>query len=254
VISVLSDTYVLMLRALRESVRQPAFEIQNIFIPLFFFAVTVGAIGNISAQAFGVADYTGFQMPVAILQGVAGAASVSAFGMVTDIERGYFDKLLLTPAPRLSLVLARLAADGIRVVLLTLVILVVGLIFGAEIEAGPGGFIVILLLAGLFGLAYAGIGLAIALRTGSAQASQAGFLIFFPLLFLSPAFAPKEVFDGWLEFLATINPVTYILEGMRSLVLEGWDAGDITKALAAIFGLGAVTLTMALAALRYRTA
>ena len=252
--NVIGDTYVLMLRALRESIRQPAFEIQNIFIPLFFFAVTVGAIGNISAQAFGVVDYTGFQMPVAILQGVAGAASVSAFGMVTDIERGYFDKLLLTPAPRLSLVLARLAADGVRVVLLTFIIMIVGLIFGAEIKAGVGGFIVILLLAGLFGLAYAGIGLSIALRTGSAQASQAGFLVFFPLLFLSPAFAPKEVFDGWLEFLATINPVTYILEGMRSLVLVGWDGDKIAKALAAIFGLGAVTMTMALLALRHRTA
>jgi ABC-2 type transport system permease protein len=254
VIQVVRDTIVLMLRALREAIRQPAFEVQNIFIPLFFFAVTVGAVGNVSADAFGVDNYTGFQMPVAILQGVAGAASVSAFGMVTDIERGYFDKLLLTPAPRLSLVLGRLAADGVRVVVITFIILVVGLIFGAGMASGVAGFVTILLLAGMFGLAYAGIGLSIALRTGSAQASQAGFLIFFPLLFLSPAFAPKEFFEGWLEFLATINPVTYILEGMRSLVLVGWDAGALAKALGAILGLGAFTLTLAALALRHRTA
>jgi ABC-2 type transport system permease protein len=247
------DTYLLCLRSLRETIRQPAFEIQNLFIPLFFFAVTVGAISNVSADAFGVANYTGFQMPVAVLQGVAGASSVSAFGMVTDIERGYFDKLLLTPAPRLSLVLGRLAADGVRVVAITFIILVVGLIFGAGMEAGVAGFIMVLLLAGLFGLAYAGIGLAIAMRTGSAQAAQAGFLIFFPLLFLSPAFAPKEVFSPWLEFLATINPVTYILEGMRALILVGWDTQAIAEALAAIAGLGAFTLTMAALALRHRT-
>lgn len=248
----LSDTRTLMFRSLRETTRQLGFEVQNIFIPLFFFAVTVGAIGNVSAQAFGVTDYTGFQMPVAILQGVAGAASVSAFGMVNDIEKGYFDKLLLTPTPRLALVFGRLAADGVRVVLLTALILVVGLVFGAGMEAGVLGFVTVLLLAGLFGIAYAGFGLSIALRTGNAQASQAGFLIFFPLLFLSPAFAPKEIFDGWLKVLATINPVTYILEGMRALVLEGWDWEAVGKALAAIVGLGAFTQTLVMLALRYR--
>lgn len=251
-IRVATDTATLMFRALRETTRQLGFEIQNIFIPLFFFAVTVGAIGNVSARAFGVTDYTGFQMPVAILQGVAGAASVSSFGMVTDIEKGYFDKLLLTPTPRIALVLGRLAADGVRVVLLTLLILTVGLVFGASMEAGPLGFVAVVLLAGLFGMAYAGFGLSIALRTGNAQASQAGFLIFFPLLFLSPAFAPKEIFDGWLKVLATINPVTYILEGMRSLVLDGWHWEAIGKALAAIVGLGAFTQTLVLTALRYR--
>ena len=166
-------------------------------------------------------------MPVAILQGVAGAASVSAFGMVTDIERGYFDKLLLTPTPRLALVLGRLAADGVRVMLLTALILIVGLIFGA----GHGGRAArfrrrCCCWPGCSASAYAGFGLSIALRTGNAQAAQAGFLIFFPLLFLSPAFAPKEIFDGWLKFLATINPVTYILEGMRSLVLDGLGLGQ----------------------------
>jgi len=237
-----------------EAVRQPAFEVQNIFIPLFFFAVTVGAIGNISGEAFGVVDYAGFQMPVAILQGAAGAASVSAIAMTTDIERGYFDKLLLTPSPRLSLVLARLCADAVRAMVITVIILVAGLIFSAEIESGPAGFVFIVLMSGLFALSYAGFGLAIALRTGSAQAAQAGFLIFFPLLFLSPAFAPKEIFDPWLEFLATINPVTYVLEGMRSLVLVGWDWDAIAYALLAIAGMGVVTISLALMGLRHRTA
>ncbi|MEX0682554.1 MAG: ABC transporter permease [Dehalococcoidia bacterium] len=248
------DSSYLAMRALREVIRQPAFEVQNYFIPLFFFFVTVGAIGNVSGRAFGVTNYEAFQMPVAVLQGVAGGASVSALAMVTDIERGYFDKLLLTPTPRIALVLGRLFADGIRVMVITLVILIVATIFGSGMEAGVAGYVAILLLAGLFGLAYAGFGLSIALRTGSPQAAQAGFLIFFPLLFLSPAFAPKEFFDGWLEFLATINPVTYILEGMRTLVLVGWDWEDVGKALLAIGGLGAVNITLTILALRHRTA
>jgi ABC-2 type transport system permease protein len=127
-------------------------------------------------------------------------------------------------------------------------------VFGAGIEAGPAGFVLIVAMSGVFALSYAGFGLSIALRTGSAQAAQAGFLIFFPLLFLSPAFAPKEVFDPWLEFLATINPVTYVLEGMRSLVLVGWDWEAIGYAFLAIGGMAAVTLTLAITALRHRTA
>jgi ABC-2 type transport system permease protein len=247
-------SYHLMVRALRESIRSPGLEIQNIFIPVFFLFVTVGAIGEISGSAFGVDNYEGFQLPVAILQGAAGAAGMGGFGMVMDIERGYFDKLMLTPAPRLALVLGRLAADGVRVMALSIIITIVGLLMGAGMDSGIAGAVVFILIAGLFGLAYSGIGMSIALRTGSVQAAQAGFLIFFPLLFLSPAFAPKEVFSGWLEFLATINPVTYVLEGLRSLVLVGWDWDQLAYALLSIAGLGAVTLSMTLMALRSRTA
>lgn len=252
--STLYSTYHLMVRALRESLRQPGVEIQNLFIPLFFLFVTVGAIGRISGSAFGVENYEGFQLPVAILQGAAGTAGMGGFGMVMDIERGYFDKLMLTPAPRLALVLGRLAADGVRVMVLATVIMTVGLLMGSGMDAGVAGAVVFVLVAGLFGLAYSGIGMSIALRTGSVQAAQAGFLIFFPLLFLSPAFAPKEIFSDWLEVLATINPVTYVLEGLRSLVLDGWEWDKLAYALLSIGGLGVFTLSMTLAALRSRTA
>lgn len=246
-------TYFLMVRGLRESIRQPAVELTNIFIPMFFFAVTVGAIGGIAQQAFGVDNFVGFQMPVAILQAVAGTSAAAGLGTVQDIERGYFDKLMLTPAPRVSLVLGRLVADGVRSMFLTALIIIAGLVTGSGMESGVAGVVAILVLSGLFGVAYSGIGMTIALRTGSAQAAQAGFLIFFPLLFLSPAFAPKEVFAPWLEFLATINPVTYILQGMRDLVLEGWIWSSFFAALAAIGGIGALTMTLTLTALRSRT-
>jgi ABC-2 type transport system permease protein len=247
-----AETYHLVLRSLRESARQPAVEIGNVFIPMFFFAVTVGAIGSVAGKAFGVDNYLGFQMPVAILQGVG--AGNAGFAMVTDIERGYFDKLLLTPASRISLVASRLIADGIRIMLLTLLITVVGLIVGTGMASGPLGIVMLALIGGLFGVAYSGIGMAIALKTGSAQAAQLGFLIFFPLLFLSPAFAPKEVFAPWMRTVATINPVTYILQGMRGLVLSGWDFRALGEALGAIAALGAFTLTLVFAGLRSRTA
>lgn len=248
---IVQDTFYLVQRSLRESARQPVVDLSNIFIPLFFFAVTVGAIGNVAGRAFGVTNYLGFQMPVAILQAVG--AGNAGLGMVTDIERGYFDKLLLTPVSRIPLVAARLIADGIRIALLTLLITVVGLIFGTGMATGPAGVVVLMLVGGMFGVAYSGIGMAIALRTGSAQAAQLGFLLFFPLLFLSPSFAPKEVFKPWLETVATINPVTYILQGMRDLILNGWDAGSLLAALGSIAGLAAFTMTLVVLALRTRT-
>jgi ABC-2 type transport system permease protein len=246
------DTSALTFRALKEAIRQPGVEVTNIFIPLFFFAVTVGAVGQVAGVAFGVDNFTGFQMPVAILQAVASCAAAAGLGMTTDIQKGYLDKLLLTSTPRTSLVFGRMGSDGVRSMLLTAIIVVVGLIAGAGMESGFGGVLVLILWGFLFGFAYSGIGMAIALRTGSPQAAQAGFLIFFPLLFLSPAFAPKEVFADWLEFLATINPVTYILEGMRSLVLEGWDAVELLQGFAATAGIGLFTMTLVFLAMRWR--
>ena len=167
-------SYQLCWRALRETIRQPGVEVSNLFIPLFFFFVTVGAISNVAGPAFGVDNYEGFQLPVAVLQCVAGSASVSGIALIRDIESGYFDKLLLTPSPRLAIVLGRLFADAIRAIAFTAVILFVVSLVGAGMEAGPFGYAVILALAGLFGLAYSGIGATIALRTGNAQAAQAG--------------------------------------------------------------------------------
>jgi ABC-2 type transport system permease protein len=250
----LYDTNILAMRAIRESIRQPALEFGNLFIPLFFFAVTVGAIGQVAGDAFGISDFTGFQAPVAVLQGVAGASGSAGLGMTTDIQSGYFDKLRLTSTPRASLVLGRLVADGMRTLVLSAIILAVGLAFGASLEAGILGGVVLVVAAGLFGLFYSGIGMAIALRTGSPQAAQLGFLLFFPLLFLSPAFAPKEVFAGWLEFAATLNPVTYLLGGMRSLVLDGWDGTALWRGAVSLFGIGAFTLTLTYLAFRWRQA
>ena len=165
-------SYQLCWRAVRETIRQPGVEVSNLFIPLFFFFVTVGAISNVAGPAFGVRNYEGFQLPVAVLQGVAGSASISGIVMIRDIESGYFDKLLLTPSPRLAIVLGRLIADGIRATAFTAVILLVVSLAGSGMAAGPLGYVVILALAGLFGAAYSGIGVAIGLRSSSRPPSR----------------------------------------------------------------------------------
>ena len=271
---VLSDARYLAARAIRESLRQPGVEVTNIFIPLFFLAVSTGAIANFSQRGFGVDNYLAFQLPVAVLQAVAGSSSASGIAIVLDMERGYFDKLLLTPASRWSLIIGRVWADAVRAIFFATIMLIAALIAGSGMASGVGGAIVILIIAGLFGGAYSGIGIFIAMRTGNAQAAQAGFLLFFPLLFMAPAFAPLAVFDDWLRIIATINPVTYIMEGMRGLVMEGYtwpvteggeivfgpdglpetkDAPALHWAFVSLAGFSVFTLTIASLALRART-
>ncbi|MCC7364366.1 MAG: ABC transporter permease [Dehalococcoidia bacterium] len=247
-----TDTWLLTLRALRETVRQPGNEAANAFIPLFFYMVTVGAVGSVAADAFGVEDYKGFQLPVALLQGAAGVASGAGLALTLDIQSGYFEKLQLTSTPRFAIVFGRMFSDAIKSMVLAVAIVALALAYGSGFETGPLGMVVLVLATGAFALGYAGIGIAIALKTGSPQAAQAGFILFFPLLFLAPTFAPKEVFAGWLQAVATVNPVTYILQGMRVLITEGWDISDMAGAAIAIAGIMVFTFTLAFLAMRTR--
>ena len=276
VFHVMTHARFLAARTIRESLRQPGVEVTNIFIPLFFLAVSTAAIGQVAGRAFGVDNYLGFQLPVAVLQAVAGSSSASGIAMVTDMERGYFDKLLLTPASRWSLIIGRVSADAVRAVFFSAVMLAAALIFGAGMHAGVGGVFVVLLMAAVFGAAYSGIGIFVAMRTANAQAAQASFLLFFPLLFMAPAFAPKEIFAPWMQAVATVNPVTYMMEGIRELVLgdyasaaavkaaggseqaiaaalgNGWDGERMLWAFVSLLGFGLFTLTIAALAMRSR--
>ncbi len=247
-----TDTVLLTKRALRETVRQPANEAVNAFIPLFFYVVTVGGLGEVASQAFGVDDYKGFQLPVAILQGAAGVASGAGLAMTLDIQSGYFEKLMLTSTPRPAIVLGRMFADAVKSVILSVVIIALALAYGSGFETGPAGMAILIAGAGLFALGYSGIGMAIALKTGSPQAANAGFIIFFPLLFLAPTFAPVDVFADWLAAVARANPVTYILEGQRALIIDGWDTGAILKGMGAIAGIAVFTFSLTMMALRGR--
>lgn len=239
-------------RAVRELWRVPAATAPSLFIPAFFLLVNTGALGDQlkGAPFLEGQNYVAFQLPVSMLLAVASEASNSGLALVTDIDRGYFDKLLVAPIQRTSILFGRLASDFVRVALQASVVVLVGVAFGARIRSGIGGFVVLIVFSALWGVAYAGIGQAIALRTRNVQATQASFLVFFPLLFLAPTFVPREDLQGWLETAATVNPVTYVMEGLRSLVLDGWDGPRILYAALSILGLAMVLTSLSLRALR----
>ena len=236
-------------RALRAIPREPEALVPALIIPLFFFAVNVGALSGISSFT-GVEDFKAFQIPVAIVFAVTGVSRASA--LVTDIQSGYFDRLLVSPVNRYSLLLGLMVADLVLVVALCLPVLALGFVLGVGFESGLLGVLAFLALAGLWGLAFTGFPYAIALRTGNPAAVNSSFLLFFPFAFLTTTFLPQEALTGWLATVADYNPVTYLLAGLRSLISEGWVPSDLVPAVAAVAVVGAVSFALAFSALRAR--
>jgi ABC-2 type transport system permease protein len=219
----MSEAVLLGRRAVREIVRLPAATIPTLFIPLFFLAVNIGQVEKTfpsSTPFLHGQGYAAFQIPVSLLFAVS--TVTSGMALVTEIESGYFDKLLVAPIHRRSIILGRLAADLVRGLMLSVLVLGAGFAFGVHVEAGVLGAIVLVVLSALWGVAYAGIGLLIALLTRNVQATQSSFILFFPLLFLTPNFVPFDRLSPLMEALARGNPVSYVIEGLRSLLLEGW--------------------------------
>jgi ABC-2 type transport system permease protein len=217
---------------------------------VFFYVVNVGALQNIAQGTGAVDDFKAFQLPVAIIFAVTGVSRASA--LVTDIQNGYFDRLLLTPVRRPMLLFGLMAADLTAVVLLAVPVTLLGLVIGVEFVTGLLGILAFLLYGALWGLAFAGFPYSIALKTGNPAAVNASFILFFPFAFLTTTFLPEEAMTGWLATIAKYNPVTYVLEGMRALISEGWVWSQILPGLAAIAVVIAVSFGLASLAMRGR--
>lgn len=238
-------------RALRAVPREPEAVVPALVVPLFFFAVNVGSLGAVGTQV-GVDDFQAFQLPVAIIFAVTGVNRAQA--LQQDIAGGYFDRLLVSPVRRSALLLGLLAADFVLVVALSLPVLALGALLGVDYVTGVPGLVVFLLLAGAWGLAFNGFAYAIALRTASAGAVGASFVLFFPFAFLTTTFVPQEALSGWLSTVADVNPVTYVLAALRSLVSDGWDAGALGAGVLAVAVVAVVSFSLCTAALRGRVA
>jgi ABC-2 type transport system permease protein len=234
-------------RAVREVVRYPEATIPTLFIPLFFLVVNIGQVSKTfpSTTPFLKGQgYVAFQLPVSLMFAVATATS--GLALVTEIDLGYFDKLLVAPIRRSSIIFGRLTADLVRGVAASALVLLVGMALGARIQTGVAGALLIVLLSSTFGVAYAGFGLLVALRTRNVQATQSSFLLFFPLLFLTPNFVPFNRLSPLMETLARINPVSYVILGLRSLVIDGWDLGELAVCAGVIVALGLVLTGLSL--------
>ncbi len=245
-----SDVVAIAGRALRAVPRDLAAVVPPIFIALFFFVVNIGTLQKLAERNVAGFDYKAFMMATAILLGVTGVSRAPA--LVLDVENGYFDRLLLTPVRRLAILLGHMVADVTVAAALTVPIMLLGLALGVRFRTGLLGMVVFVALAALWSLAFAGFGYAIALKTGNPAAVSNAFLLFFPFLFLTSSYVPRSQLTGWLDTVAAWNPVTYLLDGLRSLAMRGWRWGSLGEAAIAIAVVGTISMAMCFAALRGR--
>ncbi|MDQ2629398.1 MAG: ABC transporter permease [Actinomycetota bacterium] len=242
----MNATLTLGMRSLREALRQPDALFMTMFIPIFFLVVNTGQAAEVfPSDSTGFLEgqgYGAFQLPITPL--LAASFGMAALFLVEEIEGGYFDKLRAMPIPRYSMVLGRLVSEAVKGAVLSSIIVLIALPFGITIASGPLGFLLIVLLSTLWGVVYAGFMQLIALKTRSAAATNSGGLIFFPLLFLTPNFVPRDMLAEPMEVAATINPVTYLMEALRSLILTDLDWGKILPGFAVVAVFGAIMLLL----------
>jgi ABC-2 type transport system permease protein len=245
-----ADIWSVAIRALKALPREPEMMIPSLIIPVFFFAVNLGSLEQFAEQGIAGLDFRAFQLPTAIVFAVTGVSRAHA--LVTDIQSGYFDRMLMSPMHRLALLLGLMVADLALVMGLAIPVLALGFAVGVTFETGILGVLLFIVMTGLWGLAFTGFPYAIALKTGSPGAVGASFILFFPFAFLTTATLPQEALTGWLSAIADYNPMTYLLAALRSLLYGGWQPRDLVEGSLAILLVGTISIGLALATLRGR--
>ncbi|HRX02489.1 MAG: ABC transporter permease [Anaerolineae bacterium] len=251
----LSQLFLLTRRNLVNIFRTPEALIPPIAISVFFLVIYQSTLGTAAGFIPGLSGkgYLGFILPLSIVSSSLAGAGIAAQNLVKDLENGYFDKLLLTPISRTAVVLGPILAGSLVLGLQALIVVGVGLLLGLDPATGLPGLLAVVGLSVLLGTGFAGFTVSAALGTGSAAATQSAGFLFFPLTFLTASFVPLELLGGWLKTAAMFNPITYVLGGMRSLMLTGWETSELWPAVAACLLLAVAMYGLAAYALRVRT-
>lgn len=251
-LAVLSQVGTLARRSIVRTLRQPAMVVPALFFPLLLLAVNSGGLQRATdLPGFPADHYLDFVLAVCFVQGGLFAANSAGTNVASDVESGFLNRLALTPLSRSALLVGQLAGVLALGLIQATAFLTVGAVAGAGIHSGVPGALVIGALALLISLGFGGIGAFVALRTGSGEAVQGIFPLLFALLFLSSMALPRNLIEtDWFRTVATWNPVSYILEGIRSLVITGWDGEALALGFACAGGIALVSLMAAASALR----
>lgn len=250
--NVVSETLTITQRNLTKSVRVPILLFMGLFQPLLFlilFSQIFSSLANL--PGFPYDSYLQFLVPAIIAMTALSSAFQSGLGTVADIEDGMLDKFLIAPIHRVSIMAGRILSDGIRIIAQAGVVILAAFAMGARYETGPAGIAMMIFLASIFGMAWAGLSNIVALRTQNAEVTMViGIVLLFPILFLSTGFMPAALLPDWLDTVARFNPLTYLIDAERALVNDGWDWNLIVQSIGVTLLLGAVTLTAATRAFR----
>jgi ABC-2 type transport system permease protein len=229
-------------RSVLRTLRQPAQIVPALIFPLFLLAVNSGGLKDTTnLPGFPTDSYLTFALAVPFMQGALFSVMNAGTDLARDIETGFLNRLALTPLRGAALLSGLLAGAVVLGLVQAVVYLSVGLIAGAEMAAGAGGALVLIALSVSVTVAFGSIGLFAALRTGTGEAVQGLFPVFFVFLFLSSMALPLELIQtDWFRTIATINPISYLLQAFRSVLIEGWEVGELLLG----FGIAAAVLAI----------
>jgi ABC-2 type transport system permease protein len=233
-------------RSVVRTVRQPANVVGPLVFPMLLLAVNSGGLRSATElPGFPTTSFVAFALAVPFIQGALFATMNTGTDLARDIQTGFLNRLSLTPMRGVALLAGQLGGVVVLTIAQAFVYLAVGFIVGVRLESGLAGVLVIVLFAIVVGLGFGSLGAFAALRTGSGEAVQSLFPVFFVFLFISSMNIPRNLIEAaWFRDLATANPVSYLLECVRSLIITGWDA----EALALGFGIAASIALVAMAA------
>lgn len=236
------ETWYLGRRTTMRFLRVPANWISVLFFPLIQLLVFSQLFQQI-VQLPGFGDqtsYLAYLAPGQVVFAAFLAVSWSGFGLLVEYRTGYMDKLRAMPTRRWSILAAEMVPVFFQAAAMAGIILIISVVLGASIVTGIPGFLLILLLAGLFGLALAGISFIPALVTKSEQATSTFSLLLFPVVFMSTAFVPIELMPDWMRVVNDWNPMSYLIETIRSIMVVGYDWELIGRTLLSIAVIGAI--------------
>jgi ABC-2 type transport system permease protein len=241
-------------RSIARTMRQPAQIVPALVFPLFLLAVNTGGLTNVTKlPGFPTDSYLTFALAITFMQGAMFALMNAGTNLAADVETGFLNRLALTPLRGSALLTGMLAGVLVLGFVQAATFLLVGLTAGAHIAAGAGGVLAIFALSFLMTLGFGAIGSAAALRTGSGEAVQGLFPLFFVLLFLSSMSLPRNLIQtDWFREIATWNPISYLIEAVRSLLITGWDGEALALGFAVAGGLIVIGTVLASLALRTR--
>jgi ABC-2 type transport system permease protein len=232
-------------RSILQTLRQPAMIVPPVVFPLLLVAINAAGLDAATMlPGFPADSYWDFALAVPFVQGGLFAAINAGTAMARDVETGFIKRLAMTPMRRMALLIGQLVGVMCVALASAVIYLVAGFAAGMDFKSGALGVPTIILLGVLIALGFAGIGAYIGLRSGSGEAVQGVFPLLFVFLFLSSANLPRDLIEqDWFRMIATYNPVSYLVEGIRSLIVTGWDA----EALALGFGFAALIAAAAIA-------
>jgi ABC-2 type transport system permease protein len=241
-------------RAVIRTARQPANVIFPLVFPMLLLAVNAGGLkAETNLPGFPTNSFLAFALAVPFVQGALIATINANVELARDIQTGFLNRLALTPVRALVLLVGQLGGLLTIALVQAVFYLAVALAFGVRLESGIGGAVVLLVLETVIALAFAAFGSWAALRTGSTEAVQGLFPVFFVFLFLSSMNIPRNLVEtDWFRWVATINPVSYLIEAVRALVIEGWDWETIGLGFAVAGGMSLLGFALAAHALWHR--